>query len=59
MNQYTPYGKAKEDEMLYRPLTEEEYDEVVDYAVFLGLENGFIQEGETCSESFIPEFTSE
>ena len=59
MNQYTPYGRAKEDEFLCRPITEDEYDEVVEYAVFVGVENGFIQEGETCSESFIPEFTSE
>jgi len=59
MNQYTPYGKAKDDEILSRPITEDEYDEVVEYAVFVGVENGFIQEGETCSESFIPEFTSE
>ena len=28
-------------------LTEEEYDEVVDDAIALGVENGFIQEGET------------
>ena len=59
MNQYTPYGKAKEDALLKRPITEEEYDEVVEHAIFIGVENGFIQEGETCSESFIPEFTSE
>lgn len=59
MNQYTPCGIAKKDEVLKRPLTEDEYDEVVDYAVFIGVENGFIQEGETSDESFIPEFTSE
>ncbi|MBQ1871048.1 MAG: radical SAM protein [Lachnospiraceae bacterium] len=59
MNQYTPYGKAKNDALLCRPITEEEYDEVVNYAISLGVENGFIQEGETCDESFIPEFTSE
>ena len=36
-----------------------EYDEVVDYAIELGVVNGFIQEGETASESFIPEFDCE
>ena len=40
-------------------LTEREYDELVDYAISIGVENGFIQEGETASESFIPPFTNE
>ena len=31
----------------------------VDYAIDLGVENGFIQEGETASESFIPDFLHE
>lgn len=56
MNQYTPYGDLENFPELQRPLTEEEYEEVVDYAIELGVENGFIQEGETDSESFIPEF---
>ena len=44
---------------LNRKLTEREYDELVDYAISIGVENGFIQEGETASESFIPPFTNE
>ena len=56
MNQYTPYGDIKEYEELQRTLTVEEYDEVVDYAIDIGIEQGFIQEGETAKESFIPEF---
>ena len=44
---------------LNRKVTEEEYEEVVDYAIGLGIENGFIQEGETAEESFIPAFTNE
>lgn len=39
--------------------TEKEHKERVDYAINLGIENGFIQEGETASESFIPEFNKE
>ena len=35
------------------------HDEVVDYAIDLGVENGFIQEGETARESFIPPFDLE
>ena len=44
---------------LNRKITDREYDEVVDFAIDIGIENGFIQEGETASESFIPEFDCE
>ena len=37
-------------------ITEKEYEEVVDYAISIGIEQGFIQEGETADESFIPSF---
>mgnify|MGYP000800758792 FL=1 len=44
---------------LNRKITDREYDEVVDFAIDIGIENGFIQEGETAEESFIPEFDNE
>lgn len=44
---------------LQRLLSEEEYEELVDYAIELGVENGFLQEGETAKESFIPMFDGE
>ena len=56
MNQYTPLPHVSKYKELNRTITEEEYEEVVDYAIELGVENGFIQEGETAKESFIPEF---
>lgn len=60
MNQYTPITKNIADyPELNRKITEEEYNELVDYAIDLGVENGFIQEGETALESFIPEFNGE
>lgn len=59
MNQYTPCVRGGLPDELRRRLTQEEYDEVVDYAVALGVENGFIQEGETADESFIPPFDEE
>jgi putative pyruvate formate lyase activating enzyme len=59
MNQYTPVVIIEKHPELNRRITEEEYDELVDYAINLGVENGFIQEGETASESFIPEFNGE
>ena len=54
LNQYTPMPRCAGDPLLSRPVTEEEYDAVVDYALRLGVENGFIQEGGTVSRSFIP-----
>ena len=59
MNQYTPiapYLDIHTYPELNRTITEKEYDELIDYAISLGIENGFIQNGETCSESFIPSF---
>ena len=58
MNQYTPMAGIEERGFpeLARKVTEREYDKVIDYCLDLGLENGFIQEGETAKESFIPDF---
>jgi len=59
MNQFTPLAGLEQYSELNRKVTEAEYEEVVDYAIGLGVENGFIQEGETAEESFIPEFDGE
>mgnify|MGYP003813396979 CR=1 FL=1 len=59
MNQYTPLPHVEKYPEINRTITDREYDELVDYAIRLGIENGFIQEGETASESFIPEFNEE
>ena len=56
LSQFTPLNGLKEYPELNRKLTEEEYDEVVDYAIEIGVENGFIQEGDVAEESFIPDF---
>ena len=44
------------DADLCRRLSEEEYDALVDYAIDLGITNGFIQESGTVSPSYIPVF---
>ena len=59
MNQYTPISENEVYPELNRKITEEEYEELVDFAIQIGVENGFIQEGETALESFIPEFNGE
>ncbi|WP_455717298.1 radical SAM protein [Anaerosporobacter sp.] len=56
MNQYTPLPHAKDYLEINRRVTKKEYDKLVNFAIDLGIENGFIQEGKTASESFIPEF---
>lgn len=56
MNQYTPLPHVAAYPELNRRVTDREYNAVIDYALERGLENGFIQEGETAQESFIPEF---
>lgn len=59
MSQFTPLPHTAAYPELNRRLLPEEYEAVVDYAVALGVENGFIQEGETSEESFIPAFDGE
>ena len=59
MNQYTPLPHVAGYSEINRKVKKFEYDRLVDYAISLGVENGFIQEGETAEESFIPAFTNE
>ena len=59
MNQYTPVRTFDKYKELNRKVTKREYEKVLDAAVDMGIKNGFIQEGETASESFIPEFDYE
>ena len=59
MNQYTPVFKQEKYTELNRKVTKREYEKVLDAAVKLGIVNGFMQEGETAKESFIPSFDYE
>lgn len=54
MNQYTPMMNMPAP--LSRRVTEEEYRELVDYAISKGITNAYVQEEGTASESFIPSF---
>lgn len=56
MSQYTPLANSLQFPNLSRRVTKREYDKVVDYAISLGVENAFIQEGKAAEESFIPDF---
>ena len=55
MNQFTPVNKCKYDN-LNRKVTDEEYNDVIDFAAELGIVNAFVQEGDAAEESFIPDF---
>ena len=55
MNQYTPVRHLEYDE-LNSKVKDSDYDNLINYAYDLGIRNAFIQEGETQSESFIPDF---
>ena len=59
MNQFTPLSNLEKYPELNRKINAEEYDALVDYAIDIGIENGFIQEGDTAEESFIPAFDCE
>lgn len=59
MNQYTPPAELTAYPELNRRVTHREYEKVVDYAIELGIQNAFIQEGDTANESFIPDFDEE
>ena len=56
MNQYTPVTKTLDYPNLNWTVTDSEYCDVINYACDLGVTCAFIQEGETASESFIPDF---
>ena len=43
MNQYTPMDSVKKYPELSRKVTDREYERVVDYAMEIGVENGYIQ----------------
>lgn len=60
MSQYTPLATLpKEFPELNTKIDMDVYDRLLDFAVDLGIENAFIQEEESASESFIPEFWNE
>ena len=59
MNQYTPLEHVKKYPEINKKLNQKHYDSMIDYAVSIGVENGFIQEEGTDKESFIPLFNYE
>jgi putative pyruvate formate lyase activating enzyme len=58
MSQYSPQYRAGEYPDIDRYLTQEEYDQVIDWALDLGLENAFVQEIAS-QEGWLPDFACE
>lgn len=59
MNQYTPLNHVEAVPELNRTITDREYEKVLVFADKIGIEKGFMQEGGTAKESFIPNFDEE
>lgn len=59
MNQYTPLKQVSQIPGLNRRISSEEYNRILDFADKIGIENGYVQEGGTAEESFIPAFNGE
>ena len=59
MSQYTPLKHVKNYPELNCKVNRKDYDAYVDYAIELGVENGYIQEEDVAEESFIPAFDGE
>lgn len=56
MNQYTPLKQVKKIKELNRKITTKEYEEIIDFAIKIGIKNAYVQDKETANESFIPKF---
>lgn len=59
MSQFTPLPHVEAYPELNRKVSRRTYEKYVDYAIELGVENGFIQEEDVACESFIPRFDNE
>jgi len=59
MSQYTPLAHVENYPELNRKVSRRTYEKYVDYAIEIGVENGYIQEEDVAEESFIPAFNGE
>lgn len=59
MNQYVPMFKACNYPEINKPLNPKHYDSLINYALDLGIKNGFIQDEGTNTSDFIPAFNLE
>ncbi|AGB19667.1 radical SAM protein [Thermoanaerobacterium thermosaccharolyticum] len=56
MGQYIPYFKAYKYSEINKKISKKEYEEAIEYFFEIGLENGYVQDDESASTNFIPDF---
>ncbi|GIM28990.1 radical SAM protein [Clostridium polyendosporum] len=59
MNQYIPMNKTNEYPEINKPLYPSHYDSMIDYALSIGIKNGFVQDSGTNNISYVPKFDNE
>lgn len=59
MGQYIPYYKAEKYPEINKKIDNKDYEEAINYFFEIGLENGFVQDDESASENYIPDFNLE
>ena len=59
LSQYTPFYKSREHGEINRRITSYEYDKVVEEALKLGLDRGYMQERSSAKEEYTPPFDLE
>ena len=59
MSQYIPMGPAAKVPPFDRRITQEEYDTVLSWLYFFGLDDGFVQGPEAASLEYVPAFNGE
>ncbi len=59
MSQYTPFFHSKDFPEINRRITTYEYNKVLDEAMSLGLDSGFMQEKSSAKEEYTPPFDLE
>ena len=58
MNQYTPLYNAKDYPEINKSINPKVYDSLINYALSIGVKNGFIQDAGTDTEEFVPHFNN-
>ena len=59
MSQYTPFYKSKDFKEINRIVTSFEYDSVVEEALRLGIDNGYMQNRGSARREYTPDFDLE
>lgn len=59
MSQYTPLPHVEKYPELNKRVSKRTYEKYIDYAIEIGVEQAFVQEGKVAEDSFIPAFDGE